>query len=109
MGINPESTAKFIATPGGVVTSRSVRLKPEKERFSSEELGKVKGVPWSLVPKADEAPVLPQSLVLRPEVPEIAPKATRAHKVEVGGKSTYLTRAFFTEYGFTPGCPACES
>ena len=28
VGINPESTAKFIATPGGVVTSRSVRLKP---------------------------------------------------------------------------------
>ena len=50
---------------------------------------------------------LPNPIVLKPEMPEVAPEATKPHKVDVGGKHTYLTRAFFREYGFTPGCPAC--
>ena len=61
-----------------------------------------------MVPKLEEPITLPQTLVLRPEVPEVAPQATRAHKVEVGGKNTYLTRTLFTEFGSTQGCPACE-
>ena len=111
LGMDVRTTEVLIGTPSGIVRARSVRRRPEEERFSAQELLKISGTPWNPTPGID-ARQLSAAALLPPEVitdegladdpppPPVEPGLT--------GRRTQLKKSDFEAHGYTPGCPGCS-
>ena len=111
LGMDVRTTEVLIGTPSGIVRARSVRRRPEEERFSAQELSNISGTPWNPTPGID-ARQLSAAAVLPPEVitDEVLADDPPPPPVEPGltGRRTQLKKSDFETHGYTPGCPGCS-
>ena len=108
VGVNRNTTEKAVATPEGIHWVVSLRRKPELARWDGALLKKVKGVPWDLA-GGNSGSWLDRPLSLRAEVPEVEVREPEPFRLEPGTRNLYITQKNLEKYGYTAGCPACES
>ena len=107
-----ESTERIIGTPEGVFVSRDVRRVPEGERYDSQLISTIKGLPRKLQPSKDgddnDMFEMPASVDLTPDTP-LAPRTPTvvAEAPDKAVRKYYITSADLARYGRTEGCPAC--
>ena len=98
---------------------RSIRRRPEAERFNLEELGRYAGMPWDLKEKGEDEPmqpvaqpgVLPAAAAAVPAVVAGIPAGSEAVPSADGAAPTramYVTKALTDKYGKSPGCSRCQ-
>ena len=109
------SDEHLIATRGQTKLVRSIRRRPEAERFSLEEVNSFAGMPWDLKEKVYGVP-RPPLLLAAPEVPRgvvgVPAGSDVFPAVEGDAQSSrvlYITKALTDKYGLTPGCARCMS
>ena len=101
VGHHSRSNAVMGLTESGVKFGHSASRLPERDRWSTEVVGKVKGVPWDLHPDIVRPPraigerVAPKIAVLRPD--------------EVPTRSFYVQQRDIERHGYTPTCPGCAA
>ena len=70
LGMDMRSTEVIIGTPSGVVKARSVRRRPEDERWNIDSISSIKGTPDiptpGISPDGLRAPVVPPPNILDP-------------------------------------------
>ena len=124
-------TRRFVGrTPGGdeawfFLKCRSVRRKPPGEQWSRRETVEARGTKWNfavemdsgipgptLEPRPDEGMSTATTQGKIPTVPPPAPPPEE-YTPEMRGQGVHAKafriRAFWSEIGRTPGCPACET
>jgi hypothetical protein len=109
------SDEHLIATRGQTKLVRSIRRRPEAERFNLEEVNSFAGMPWDLKEKVYGVP-RPPLLLAAPEVPRAVVGVPAGSEVvpavEGDAQSSrvlYITKALTDKYGLTPGCARCMS
>ncbi|CAK0873076.1 unnamed protein product [Prorocentrum cordatum] len=131
LGKTEVSDEHLVAGPTRTTRVRTVRRRPEGERFVLEELDKFAGVPWDMhrapqigivptgAPQVEPnqqrllPPPPPPTVVLPAAGPEalvppaMVGPAPPAGPGGAGLRSTYITRALIDKYGWTPMCPRC--
>ena len=118
----------LIGTPGGVVKTRTIRILPEDEKWSSASILDVKGTPRRPNPLIDDDNI-PEDVTecafdeqeqddqdrRHDENASQEPVLVRMSEVvprtvtEEAWRSMYVTRRLIAQYGKTPGCPGCEN
>jgi hypothetical protein len=83
----------------GIVYARTILRLPDDNKWSKEELAKIKATPWSLHVPSDPEVVFKEKKEIRPE--EMKDKVIVA-------RQPYLKAADFARYGLTKGCPKCD-
>ena len=109
LSVKVESTEKVAGTDRGVFVVQSLRRLPEDQRYDSEALSKLKGLPWKPMPDGSddqEALELPGAAELLPDSPEVPKVPTEAAEQTQGVRKYYITSADLDKYGRTEGCPA---
>ena len=108
MGMDMRSREVIIGTPSWVVKARSVRRRPEDERWDIEKVLSIRGTPDDPTPGVApgylRAPVIAPPDVLEPTdpasvMPDDEPGLT--------GRRVRLLKDDFVVHGYTPGCSAC--
>ena len=107
VGINRNSTEKAVATPEGIHWVVSLRRKPELARWDGAMLKKIRGVPWN--PDGSESERLDKPLSLKAEVPEVDVREPEPFRLEPASRNLYITQKNLEKFGYTAGCPACDS
>ena len=119
------SDEHLVGTKHGLLKCRSVRRKPPGEQWSGRETVEVRGTKWNFDMEMDPGISGPH-VTLRPdeemptatargEIPTVPPPAPppEEHMPEMRGQGVHAKalriRAFWSEIGRTPGCPACEN
>ena len=95
-----------MGTSQGTVKARSVRRRPQKERWNSEEIRGIKGAPWAPVPGEDHEEV---PVVIRVGDEAIIPPRPRREQEEARPKRVYIKKEDIVEHGATAGCPGCRA
>ena len=114
-----------MVTKHGLLKCRSVRRKPPGEQCSRLETVEARGTKWSFDVDMDtgiSGPLAASSpdermstATTRGEIPTVPPPAPppEEHVPEMRGQGVHAKalriRAFWSEIGRTPGCPACET
>ena len=115
----------LVGTKHGLLKCRSVRRKPPGEQWSRRETVEARGTKWNfdvemdsgfsgppVTPRPDEE--MPTATALM-EIPTVHPPAPppEEHVPEMRGQGVHAKalriRAFWSEIGRTPECPACET
>ena len=112
LGVKPETTERIIGTPEGVLVVQSIRRVPEGERYDSDAISRVAGLPWKPTPSTPEdgeAYELPAPVELAPDCPEVAAQPTEAADQERAARRYYITQRDLEKYGYTDGCTACDN
>ena len=112
LGIRLDSTEKIVGTPTEVYVVQSIRRVTPDRRFNFDLLTSIKGLPWKLRPDSESDVLpdeLPEPIVLRPEVPEHRAAPPEPAQTKQAVKQFYITKTLLEKYGWTPGCPACDS
>ena len=108
LGVLDRSSELLVATPAGVVRTRSVRRRAPDERGSKKLLDGVRGTPWQPVPGAvaDCDGSFPTVIYAQPvtqpgaPVPVLPPTA----------RQVYLRRNVeLRKFGYTVGCSGCDA
>ena len=105
LGLERSTNEAKIGTPSGVIRARTVRRRPEAERWSSEAIRSVIGVPWDPTPGVISSEMKTAALVPGEEggivdmAPEEAPVARRLK----------LSKNDFLFIGYTVGCNGCQA
>ena len=119
------SDEHLVETKHGLLKCRSVRRKPPGEQWSRRETVEARGTEWNFDVEVDSGVSGPQ-VTSRPdeemqtvtaprEIPTVPPPAPppEKHVPEIRGQGVHAKalriRAFWSEIGRTPGCPACET
>ena len=114
-----------MGTKHGLLKCRSVRRKPPGEQWSRCETIEARGTKWNFDVEMDSGisgpPVTSRTDDEMPtatapmEIPTVPPPAPppEEHVPEMRGQGVHAKalriRAFWSEIGRTPGCPACET
>ena len=119
LGLRMKSDESIIGTPNGVIKAKTVRRLPEDQRWRTEEVSSIRGIPSNPVPSAgkdhiptevkgtkhaergedEHAPARERKKCdVRPTVATPEPTVRRMH----------MTRTHTREYGATEGCPRCK-
>ena len=100
MGYHRSSNTYIVATPTGIVTSRSLARRPPDNRWSAENLAKIKATPWS-ERERPEVEVRFQQEATADEDPAArpAPVAPRRFRINLSD---------LKRYGFTADCEQCK-
>ena len=124
-GRDASSDEHLVGTKHGLLECRSVRRKPPGEQWSRRETIEARGTKWNfdvemdsgipgptLEPRRDERMPTATEPMEIPTVPPPAPPPEE-HVPEMRGQGVHAKalriRAFWSEIGRTPGCPACET
>ena len=114
----------LVGTKRGLLSCRSVRKKPRGEQRSRRETVEARGTRWNFDLEMDSGISGPSMASRRDEgtAPATATETTTApepppqpdsHVPEMRGQGVHANalrfRAFWSEIGRTPGCPACET
>ena len=110
LGINPRTNMGIVGTPQGIIYARSIRRRPEGERWSADAVRRLRGTPSD--PKGiqhqdeeaqeQEAEQQPRQQPRRPDV--YFPDAEASIPIP---RRTYITAEDYIKYGYTIGCPGC--
>ena len=124
-GRDASSDEHLVGTKHGLPKCRSVRRKPPGEQWSRRETVEARGTKWNfdvemdsgvsglpLTSRPDEGMPTATAPMEIPTVPPLAPPPEE-HVHEMRGQGVHAKalriRAFWSEIGRTPGCPACET
>ena len=124
-GRDASSDEHVVGTKHGLLKCRSVRSKPPGEQWSRRENGRSSRAKWNsdvemdsgtpgptLEPRRDEGMPTATAPTEIPTVPLPAP-LLEEHVPEMRGQGVHAKalriRAFWSEIGRAPGCPACET
>ena len=116
---------RLVGTKHGLLECRSVRRKPPGEQWSRRETIEARGTKWNFDVEMDSGASGPL-VTSRPdegmptataprEIPTVPPPAPppKEYVHEMRGQGVHAKalriRAFWSEIGRTPGCPACET
>lgn len=93
-------------TPDGIQGVLSCIRMPESQRWSTEDYEKLKGLPWKWNP--DEVEKLQTPLCI--DLPEMARSAAaEAAPRPLEPRNLYAPRSDLEKFGYTHGCPGCNS
>ena len=99
----------IIGDPKGIWKTRTVRRRPDEEKWHRDNLQLVGGVPWRLSvndPKVDGE-------ALKMDVPEAGEMSTKDVEEDswklVAPRQLYLRKSDFDKHGFSQGCMGCRS
>ena len=107
LGLDQRTEEVWIGTPSGIIKCRTVRRRPEPERWSSEAAMAVRGTPWEPTPGVD--PDLLQAAVRPPpDVDGVPNVSVPVAEPGLGARRARLLAKDFEKYGYTGGCPACR-
>ena len=124
-GRDASSGEHLVGTKHGLLKCRSVRRRPPGEQWSRRETVEARWTKWNFDVEMDSG-ISGPPLTSRPdeeiptatargEIPTVPPPAPppEEHVPEMRGQGVHAKalriRAFWSEIGRTPGCPACES
>ena len=107
LGIRPQTSEVIVGNKDGIFKARSVRRRPECDRWNSEAILDIKGTPWRPYGFTD-------SDKLRIKLPnepnddsDKQPPMTRSE--ERYPRKFKIERRDIEQYGPTPHCPGCYS
>ena len=98
LGHHARTGSILIMTANGVVTAAGFRRMPAVDRWKTEGLNSLRGLPWDVSKGAPEAADAEQ--VERPP--------PRAIMLPLAPRRRYVTRTDLKKYGITIGCTACS-
>ena len=104
---------RWIGTVDGVVRTWTIKRLPDEDKWQSDLLEKMVGLPWQLRPTSSkplELDVPPVRIELAPEEREIEdePKVEQKRKGYIP-RGIYVRRDVeLKQFGFTPGCDGCD-
>ena len=110
LGVKDTTTEKIVGNSTGVFTVQSIRRKPEEDRYDSELLKSITGIPW------DPQAIREEPAIAAPREPVIASPSGEAlvQPPAIDDKKRKLRRLYITKkdlekFGYTAGCPACDA
>lgn len=106
LGHRAASGESIVGGPNGIVKSRTIKRKPEAERWDLTNEKHVSGVPWRISEDDPEQDGLMASSV-RMEV-EAQRHEPSAETVPIP-RRVHLTKEDFAEFGYTSKCQGCKS
>ena len=114
LGFRSQSGEVIVGTEDGVMKTRTVRRKPEEERWHEENLKMVGGVPWRPSPGDDEgSAILPAMYV--PEVefnmrePDVEIRRPDVKEEELMPRRLYIKAKDVENFGATDRCKGCTA
>ena len=105
VGVTDTSGEKIIATPQGCLKVRSVKRRPEEERWDIAALQDIKGVPWEVIPGHPDREIKCRIFI---EAPPGEPERMPQGK-ESTTKRVYITKKDIAKHGVTEGCEGCRA
>ena len=111
LGVKGSSGEFIVGDTQGVWKTRTMRRRPAEEKWDSENLELVGGVPW----RTSEADKNADGEALKMEVPEavrMAPEEERKEEESeelVVPRNVYLKKADFEMHGYSKDCRGCKS
>ena len=97
----------WVGTSSGVVEARTIRRKPEPDRWPLDQLQAVRGSPWDPSPGVD-AKDMP-TVVKAPVSDEVPPEDSEATEPGFEARRMRLSKADFEKHGLTEGCDGCRA
>ena len=107
LGVESRTGENRIGTESGIVKCRSVRRKPEEERWSATALKALTGAPWDPSPGNATQQGDTVAKPLGQESADIEPKEESNQPGRLA-RRTRLVKEDFLEHGYTQGCPGCR-
>ena len=99
IGYNKSSNTYLLINEAGPVSARTMRRRPESERWSSEKLVQIQATPWSVYERPD----------IRVRFRDAdAPDDGVQRDPTVAIRNMRLNKRDFDQYGYTDGCVQCE-
>ena len=107
LGIDLRTGEILVGTTSGVVRARTIKRRPEPERWSAEQALGVRGVPWQPTPgiDSDRLPTAVRRPPMAGDPDAPVPPCTEPGQIARRAK---LTKEDFEKYGFTEGCIGCR-
>ena len=101
------SSEVLIGTIEGVVRARTIKRRPEDERWNAEAILNMAGTPARPNPQAPGHDIPVHISIHVPEVSEVPGEPPPA-RVETEPRRTYLKARDFQKHGWTEGCEGCR-
>ena len=95
----------IVGTAEGCIKVRSIRRRPEGERWNKEEWHGMRGVPWEAVPGHPDREL--KSKVILPRAAPVQGPEGEAREQPV--RRMYIQRKDVAKYGATAGCEGCKA
>ena len=99
VGHSMTSNVYRLCTPDGVAEARSLRRRPESERWAAEVLAGIKTTPWSVRERPEP------SVTFKEPAEAIGPAGD---SVPAGARKLRINQSDLDNYGYTDRCPQCE-
>ena len=107
MGLEPTTNEARIGTASGVVRARTIKRRPEDERWNIDAIKSVVGMPWQPILDVKSGVITAEAIVPAAEsrtevvyMPQEEPMARRRLK---------LMKEDIIRAGFTVGCVGCRA
>ena len=107
LGVLDGSGEKVVGTPEGCIKVRSIRRKPEQERWNHDFMTTLRGVPWEVVPGHPDRDIKSRVIFDRERPLEGEPKTMDEPEEYI--KRIYITKKDLDKYGRTEGCHGCRA
>ncbi len=107
LGVKGSTGEMIVGDEKGVWRTRTIRRKPEGERWSRENLEKIGGVPWGMTHErpGDGEEMKTEVTIMDKEYRE----RTRVEEHEAVPRKVYISKDDFETHGYAAGCPGCKS
>ena len=107
LGVKGSTGEMIIGDERGVWRTRTIRRKPEGERWSRKNLDKIGGVPWKMTKAGDGdgEELKTEVTIMDKEYRERA----RLEEHEAVPRKVYIAKEDLEVHGYTVGCPGCKS
>ena len=107
LGVKGSTGEMIVGDEKGVWRTRTIRRKPEGERWSMENLEKIGGVPWGMTKErpGDGEEMKTEVTIMDKEYRE----RTRVEEHEAVPRKVYISKDDLEAHGYTVGCAGCMS
>ena len=110
LGVKGSTGEIIVGDQKGVWVTRTVKRKPEEERWQRSNMKMIVGVPWKKNDedeKADGEAMKAEVTIMDKEYRERMEEGRQSY--EPVPRRVYLQKSDFERYGFSMGCPGCVS
>ena len=107
LGVKGSTGEMIVRDEKGVWRTRTIRRKPEGERWSRENMERIGGVPWRMTKEAegDGEDLKNEVTIMDKEYRERA----KMEESEPVPRKVYISKDDLEVHGYTVGCPGCKS
>ena len=107
IGVDIETDEVMVGTANGVFKARSIRRKPEEDRWDKSQIKGMTGLPWKPYNHTSDDTIisrLPREIESQAQEPrELKPPID----VDLGPRRFRIERRDLEKMGYTSGCPGC--